>query len=271
MPTPTPTNPMAARWLDDDAWTLAFEAAAGSRTSDHAPEWTPLVQAGVATAAGQLNPRWSAALTEHLNAPVSLAVTATYNGLAHRGEVRLGGRLTTSLMRRFRTETDGGHGIRPVAMDTASEFCLTAPDQAWPMVRRMLPPLDALRARPHQTPAEDRTATRISITPDEAAGLLEGDLEGDEVFPEAVRSQVDSDTTVTLVASTIVRAGRPDQSRLIRSAYFVVDGDDLRELTLEGGRPAIVTVRPGQVGFAVWWLVEGLVRAHAEAGREVVR
>lgn len=225
----------------------------------------------MATAPQALVPGWAQALGEHQQAPLSMAVTATHENLAHRGEVRFGGPLTTSTLRRFKTELNADGARIAAAVDPASEFCVAPADHVWSLVRRMLPPRPELRCPPRQTPQDRRQVVNITASSADIQRALQGDVPLAAIVPDHVRALVDTETTVTLVASTLIEAGEPTQTRLLRSAHFALMGSHLRQLGLEDGRAAVTTVEPGAVGFAVLWMIEGLLTAASQAERMATR
>lgn len=274
MLTLTRTPQLSALWLDDDAWTLALAAAPrsspaapapGAGTSDPAA-WQTLLTAGVAADVGKLAPGWSDLLRAHAEAPITVSVTAAHDGLAHRGEVKVGEQATSSFLRRYQTRDEDSAGLRATSIDSSAEFCCTEPHQAWPLVRRLLPPLDVLRAKPRQTPPGERRVRPIIPAPDQLERLKSPEIGALGLLPPTVRQQLDTDTFVIITATTTLYRDGEASSTVQGVRCFAVSGSALLDVGIEAGRPAVTTVTAGEVGFAVWWLVESCRGALSRLG-----
>lgn len=249
MVTRTKTPPLSALWLDESAWTLALEAAGGSPPDITAPAWATLIEEGIAAGIGRLAPAWFEALHAHLQAPITLSVTAQHDGFAHRGEIKAAGGSTSSFVRRYKTERADDGRVQAVSVDPQAEFCHTEPGQAWALVRHLLPPVEALRAEPRQTPGNRRIVRPIESDPD----LLK---------------ELDTDTSVLITASTTLPLNPEPPTRVHWSRYFAVTGPSLWEIGRQDGQAVATKVQAGEVGFAVWWLVEDCRQALARYGRQ---
>ncbi len=114
-------------------------------------DWNELIEAGIATEPETLEPLWERLLEVWATSPVVFRLTSTYRDLAYEAVLAVGA-LNVCVLKRSRTEAAADATLRKVAHDPHLEVAATA-GHPWRLVRRVLPPLETLRAAPKQSPA----------------------------------------------------------------------------------------------------------------------
>lgn len=156
---PDESGSLNVRRMTLRAYTCAIHAAREEHTDEPQDReaWAELEASGIAEH-GRLRPQWAQALSAATTAPVQVHVTAHQGAVAFTtGIVLLPGVGLACTQRSIATPDspdDEGH-------EPAVELVAFAPELIWPVVRRVLPPHDALRADPAPTPSSQRHTTTI--------------------------------------------------------------------------------------------------------------
>lgn len=261
----TPQQPPLKIWMvTPHTWNVAAQAAqADSPDPADDASWKELVDAGIASQAGVLDPMWKAVLAQTLTAPIAFRVASTYNNLAYLADVSLGDNVTTCLTRRLSVAEAEDGSLEPTGADPQMEFVVTTHGRPWELIRRVLPPLDELRAEPRQT----RTAERVEQAVD--AETLKRIREGLDV-PGLSPNMADAlapKASVTLM-SLVDAPGAPEGSTGVGFATWVLGEDGLYTLERKGDTACVTKVSPGDIGFTITWLALGGFDIMERAARE---
>lgn len=260
------TAPPLKTWLvSPKGWNTAAESAqnpaAGQAADDEV--WAELVRAGVARDDRTLDPMWQAVINQSLTAQAVFRVASTYNGLAYLADISLGREVTTCLTRRLRVEDDGSGALVATGADPQLEFVVTRPDQPWQLIRRVLPPLEELRAEPRQT----RDAERVEYPLDPATiEQIRASLATPGLAP-AARDALNAKATVMLMTLVAPPAGATDKAPGVGLKAWALGENGLYSLEPQRDGATVAKVSPGDIGFAVLWYTLGAKDAMAFAER----
>ena len=246
------------------AYEMAIEsarrAAASAGDTVAAEVWAELEEVGIA-AGGQLTPQWENALAAAPNAPVQLRVVATLAATTFETDVVLPPGLGLATTQRA-VERDEDTVREPFV-----EMVAFPPEQVWQEVRRVLPPIDVVRADPRPTTPSGRRAVPV---PDEVREhLARQSGEGNEVpgqLPSALLEGQDEWHRVVAggdaQVGVTVAANLPGKGVVPLGVHrWVVVGDALYAVDVASG--SVARVEAGAIAYEVVYLVTGAYTAVA--------
>lgn len=278
-----PSRGLAALRVAVDTWNAACVAA--SYTTENGPtrprrsllppdpgpepevDWAALVDAGVASEPGTLVPQWKHLLTAWADSPIVFRFTSTYRGLAYEAVLAVG-ELNVCVLTRSRTEPAPDGTLRKVAHDPHLEVAVST-EHPWTLVRRVLPPLGALRAAPRRTPAD---ATHALTVPDDIRDAVVAALEANPGLSaaEALRAadvppRVEAALGVQASTSWLVTAAAGERVAVGLGCYVASDNHVYRASF--GADVAWEEVEPGDLGYSVAFHLLGALDAVRRHGK----
>lgn len=233
----------------------------GSTAELTGAEWAGLRAAGLAGPDDEIDARWRGLIHDYLVAPTSLQCVAGHNGLLYRSALAIG---TTNIcvLERFTTERAANGALVPVAHDELLEVAVTRA-HPWLLLRRVLPPLDTLRAPSRQT--GEPSAAPVSLDPATAEWLRSraAEIQGPELIEELkqrasgpLRGLLESeDASVAYVL--VNRVGKAIQ---VAAAWYLASAHSLYRATF-APEPPFEQVRPGDLAFTFDWHLLGALDA----------
>lgn len=248
------------------AWAAAAQTATTSSLSLLTPgddaAWEEMQRSGVASGRGELDPHWREVIHQTMTAPVTFRVASTYRGLAYLADIAVGTHVTTSLTRRLRVEDDGSGFLTPTGADPQLEFAVAGPDQVWPLVRRVLPPLEELRASPRETRDADRVEHPLDA---DTLRAIRASLDAPGLAP-AARDALNAHATVMMM-TLVLPPGAPADAPGVAHRAWALGDEGLYVLDRRDDEACVTRVTPGDIGFTTLWLAQGAQDALAHAAR----
>ncbi len=247
---------------------MGAAVAGAGRNESPAPgplDWLELVRSGLARAEGELDPMWQKALASSAEADIAIRVISVYEDLAYVGDLTLDGDICTCLLRRVRVKAGSQGQWDITGADPKLEFAVTTADNPWLLVRRILPPLEALRAAP-AAPGPGPSES-YPLTADLAAGVREALDSGSVATPGAallsvpglppeVRAALQPSASVSML--TLVKPrGAPEASLGVAVVMWTVGLAGLHRFQPGDPGPGITRVQPGDLGYHVIWTALG--------------
>ncbi|MCU6480828.1 hypothetical protein [Arthrobacter sp. A2-55] len=254
-PTDQPKGQEAGQSNGQAAVPLTEEAAAAA--------WAELAGLGLSPAAGEVQREWLAAVALLFAAPLTVAARATYQGTSTTSAIGLRSGRGIAVHQRQLSEATGA-GTVVTGSEDLVEVTLFDEDKLWPALRRLLPPLDAVRA-----PAK---AAPLGSTP---AAVLGADTDLN-ALPEPADGLVRSEDANVTLSVTAAPEGGP--AHVWAGMWSAKDGHLYSVRTRTAGTPdststeALITEVPaGHIAHELIFAVVGghdvLSAARAEAAR----
>lgn len=198
--------------------------------------WEELEASGVAEH-GQLRPQWARALGAASSAPVQVQVTAHQGPVTFTTDIVVLPGVGLACTQRSVAARDSPHGE---GREPVVELVAFAPELVWPVVRRVLPPHEVLRADPAPTPSSRRdTAT----------------VEDSERWQALVAR---ADARVELLVTARSADGRLHP---VGAHQWLVTDGQLR--AVGPGTTSVTTLEPGALAHELIFLVTGAYDAAA--------
>jgi len=241
----------------------AGQAATPLTEEAAAAAWAELDGLGLSPAAGEVQREWLAAVALLFAAPLTVAARATYQGTSTTSAIGLRGGRGIAVHQRQLSEATGA-GTVVTGSEDLVEVTLFDEVKLWPALRRLLPPLEAVRAPAKAAPLGSTPAavlgadTDLNALPEPAAGLV---------------SSEDANVTLSVTAAP---EGGP--AHVWAGMWSVKDGHLYSVRTRTAGTPdgttteAVMTEVPaGHIAHELIFAVVGghdvLSAARAEAAR----
>lgn len=158
---PSPVPLMAVR-LVRDVWESALGIASDPANTD----WTPVISSGLASAPGTWEPRIGRVLSALQGAPVIMRIVSEYADVMFEALLTLGTPHVCVTSREARTTTPAG--TLEGALDPEVEVAAVDGDP-WVLIRRVIPPLETLRAAPTTHVGSGRRVTLDDLGPVQAS------------------------------------------------------------------------------------------------------
>lgn len=243
------TDELVAHRITIDAWNaLCFATGPGGPEPGPPLDWNELTEAGIATEPGTLEPLWERLLDAWANSPVVFRITSTYRDLAYEAVLAVGA-LNVCVLKRSRIEAAGAT-LRKVAHDPYLEVAVTA-GHPWRLVRRVLPPLETLRATPKQSPASQTFP--LTLSDQTRADVIAACTAGTELstaealrsagIPPHINAALDAEASTSWLLT--VAAG---ETVGVGLGSYMASGEHLYRATF-GTQVAWDEVRPGDLGY----------------------
>ncbi len=251
------------------------EQVARLTDADRAELRAELSEVRMADASGRLDDAWAAAIVESALPDVAVRAVSTFGKVNVVADLTLVGGRGMAVARRRKVREDAVGNLEVEARDALVEVTLLSAPDAWPALRRCLPPDESLRAPALVTHADDRTVHVLSDTDREALrSALEGAsadvhvgsvLEALPTLDASLRDAVaDPVATVALAVMTGPRAS----TRWVGLRLWTLGRSGLYSVNSRGNVPRVIEVEPGAVAADLAWLLAGAYAAGAErAGR----
>jgi hypothetical protein len=223
-----------------------------------------LSEVRMADASGRLTDAWAAAVVESAQPDVAVRAVSTLGKVNVAVDLTLARGRGMAVARRRRVHEDPVGNLDVDARDAVVEVTLFAAEDAWPALRRCLPPDDALRAPAHVTAADERVVHVLSDA-DRAAllGALDGSavdvhvgsvLEALPTLDDAVRDAVaDPVATVALAVMTGPRVS----PGWVGLRLWSLGRTGLYSVGSSGNVPRVIEVERGAVAADLAWLLAG--------------
>lgn len=241
-----------ARTIRASTLEVLTSAVRGAPAAGRAAEWEELFDAGIASDAGELRPRWREVLAEAASAPIAFRVHSRTGRAGMYSAISLSPRVGLSITERRRlTVTDTEVVVD--AVEDAVEIALFEPKAIWPAVQRVLPPSRLIRAEGGANPREERTVGILRDVPERSAlpdGVL-ADLAGADVEVN-LALQVDNGTPTPFVTARHWLEGADDR---------------LLEVRLEDDSLTVVRVPAGSIADEIVWLGVGALDLRSRTQR----
>lgn len=245
------------------AWNAACRRVGGDEAPLTDANVTALVASGLAGEDGVVKERWAGLIASYLDAPSSVRASATYGNLLYRASVALG-QASICVLERFTTRADDQGGVETIQRDDDLEISVTT-GHPWTLLRRVLPPLDNLRASSRQTAPGN--AAPVSVPEPILAWAQEQcrTHPADQVLEALQRRssgrlhdllQAD-DASVSYVWTTQTSRGPH-----LGLAWYLASPDHLFRATFSDDHP-FEEVNPGDLAFTFDWHLLGALDALA--------
>ena len=248
------------------------DLVAGLAEDERATLRTELSQVRMADASGDLTDSWAAAIVQSALPDVAVRTVSTFGKVNLLADCTLVQGRGMAVARRRRVHEDAVGDLEVDAYDALVEVTLFDATDAWPALRRCLPPDEALRAPARVTGPDERT---VHVLSEEDRRALERALEGSgadthvgtilESLPtldDAVRDAVaDPVATVALAVMTGPRVA----PGWVGLRLWTLGRSGLYSINSSGDEPRIVEVEPGQVAADLAWLLAGAYEVGAAA------
>lgn len=203
--------------------------------------WAELEESGLARD-GHLTPEWTRALAGADRAPVTITLAARHDRMVFDTDVALLPGLGLTVTQRSVVGDEPSETLH----EPVVELVAFSPDLVWPVVRRVLPPQEAVRADPRPTPPSQRRT-----------------IGADDAARESVLAGGDAQV------SLLVSIHTPEGTAPFGLHRWVLVDDDLYEVN--GTDPEVVAVQPGAIAHELVYLVTGAYSAAATGFDSAVR
>lgn len=241
--------------VDHNAWADAMEQIRDGQLP-HADEDTlaSWEAAGIITPRG-LAADWGLALRVAQEATSGMEIVATYSGVTFDAMIFvLTEHMVTVTSRAAVEETD--EGLRATGVHSMLEVVLASRVDPWRMLRRILPPLDAVRAQPRLPRAEELEPLTLDVSDMPEDALFDQDLFSYRLqqlpnLPASVRDALDPVASVFAYGLGQVEG----QLRTSNDAWSV---GELDLYHLVPGQPGITKVPAGQLGAQLLMRLAGV-------------
>ncbi len=221
-------------------------------------DWDALAAHGLATSRGALDPRWRSLLAAYLDSRVAFRLSSSYGDMRFEAVLAVGSP-HVCVTERFKTRPGSDGTVSTVAHDPAVEVAISG-DHPWTLVRRVLPPLEVLRAEAKQTPRSAEVP--LVVQPElqakvRAAKAAEPQLTTSDALrrasgvPDAVAAALDT----TALTTWLVTAATPGGTAVGVGAY-AGSPERLYRASFAGG-PAWEQVEPGDLAYGFDWHLLG--------------
>lgn len=248
------STPLRGWMASAQAWNLAValvQGTAGEPDSGSAQTRAELERAGI-TSDGTLDSMWGAVIRQTITADTTFRVVSVFDGLAYLSDVSVGPDVATSLTRRLAVEPDGSGEFVATGADPQLEFVVASAGNVWPLIRRVLPPIDEVRAQPQQTPAARRVEHVID---EQTVALARQSLDSATIDPK-IRDAFQARATIMIQHMTF--SGNQSQPDIgIGMRAWLVGNEGLYSIERHDGTAGIYEVAPGDIGFGVVWYALG--------------
>lgn len=150
---------MKIKRMTSDAWAVAQDLVSGAERQGFRPvrkrTHAELRSHGIIGDGEVLDPEWQRLLAALVRAPVALRVVASKGSATFHTEVAVLPDVALAVTRRG-TSSRGTQGERAITgAEMAVEVVLFTHEEVWPVIRRVIPELPALRAEPDTSVVED--------------------------------------------------------------------------------------------------------------------
>lgn len=244
---------LRAATLDGPSWEAVMELARGNQPLLSDDISSQLRQHGLLTLTGELDSNWHLAIYEFFTAPITFDIAATWLDQGHTVTVALNENTTTSHTRRYRIERD--HNTwHTTGVDPVTEFAVTSAGQSWPIISRVLPPRDALRAEPQQTPENEMEHHHLD--PSLVQALVEALKTGTTLpsLPHHLDDALNTDCTVSI---TMMIRNSDLETIGVSHRTWTLGDEGLYHIRHDNNQATVTEVAPGDLGFTVLWLTMG--------------
>lgn len=261
----TDSTPLRGWMASPQAWNLAValvQGTAGESDGGSAEARAELERAGI-TSDGVLDSMWGAVIRQTITANATFRVVSVFNGLAYLCDVSVGQDVATSLTRRLAVEPDGSGEFVAMGADPQIEFVVASASHVWPLIRRVLPPIDEVRAEPQQTPAARRVEHVID---EQLIALARQSLDSAAIDPK-IRDAFRARATI-MIQHTIFSGNHSQPDIGIGMRAWLVGDEGLYSIERHDGTVGVYEVAPGDVGFGVVWYALGARDRTVAAGGE---
>ncbi len=232
--------------------------------ADRAALRAELSEVRMADAEGRLTDAWAAAIVESAMPDVAVRVVSTFGKVNLLADLTLVGTRAMTVARRRRVREDAVGNLEVEALDEVVEVTLGAAADAWPALRRCLPPDEVLRAPARVTSADERVVHVLSEADRSAlAAALEGSaadthvgsvLEALPTLDAAVRDAIaDPVATVALAVMTGPRV----TPGWVGLRLWTLGRSGLYSINSRSDVPRVSEVEPGAVAADLAWLLAG--------------
>lgn len=232
-------------------WNAACAAVGGEPEAVTLADWAALTDAGIATGPDRIDEVWAELIGAYLDAPVVCNSAASYGGLLYEATLAIdAGPAAVCVLQRFETAAQPDGTSAPVARDELLEVAVGVGDP-WELLRRVLPPVETLRAPARQTAAANAHPVTLP------AGARDAVSAALAAQPTADPVRLVRDNAVGLVAELLAAqaqvglrfAGSNGDRAVVGASWYLASAEHLFRATFAGD-PAWEEVRPGDLAFS---------------------
>ncbi|MGA7203511.1 MAG: hypothetical protein WBX27_02650, partial [Specibacter sp.] len=216
-----------------------------------AAAWAELRELGLSPALGEVNEQWMGAVALALRAPITVTARATYNGVSTTSVLGLAGGRGIAVHQRHLSEFTGTATVLTGSEDSL-EVTLFNEENLWGAVRRLLPPLEAVRAPAKAAPLDSVPSAVLGAETD--LGALGGPVGALLAGEDAA------------VALSVVTAPEGLPGRIRAGMWSVKDGHLYSVRTSRGGTAAELAITEVPAGHIANELIFAVAGAHDALG-----